>query len=83
MKQKKVTLSTGQEVTRRESVKVKDIANAGKMCKGDQFLLPYAIMSQKIKIDEKPAVFEDVMEMSEDDFILITELFNDEESKND
>ncbi|MDP4271763.1 MAG: hypothetical protein Q8909_16830 [Bacteroidota bacterium] len=77
-----VSLSTGQKVSRKEVVKVKDIANAGKLCRGDQYLLPYAIMSQKIDIDGKPAVFEDVMEMTEDDFLLITSLFAEDDPKN-
>jgi len=76
-----VTLSDGRKVTERKA-KVRDLANAeGSVKKGREHEVKYALMSAKILIDNKPAVLEDVLDMTEEDLINVSGLF-DEDSPN-
>jgi len=73
-----VTLIDGRKVTKRQT-KVRDIANAeAQVRKGQDHLVKYAVMGAKILIDNKPAVLEDILDMTEDDLIRVSGLFDDD-----
>jgi len=74
-----VKLSSGQVATKKENVKVRELAAAGNQPKGKEYLIPYATVAAKILIDGKAVVLEDVLDMTEDDFVLVSNLFIDED----
>lgn len=74
-----VKLSDGRTAQKKESVKVREIATASNQPKGKEYLIQFAIMAAKITIDEKQAVLEDVLDMTEDDFMLISSMFVSED----
>jgi hypothetical protein len=76
-----VKLSDGRIVTK-NNPRVRDLANAEAQAKGKEHLIKYALLSAKIKIDNKPAVLEDVLDMSEDELIQVGELFDPLDEKN-
>lgn len=78
----KVILEDKRVVTKRNP-RVRDIANAEASAKGKEHLVKYAIMSAKIFIDQKPAVLEDILDMSESELIQVGNLFDEgDEEKN-
>ena len=78
----KVILEDKRVVTKRNP-RVRDIANAEASAKGKEHLVKYAIMSAKIFIDQKPAVLEDILDMSETELIEVGNLFDEgNEEKN-
>ena len=78
MKKEQVKLSDGRVATIRRA-KVRDLASAENQPKGKEYLTKYAAFAKKIQIDGKDVVQEDILDLYEDDFILIAELFPDDE----
>ena len=77
-KKEQVKLSDGRIATLRRA-KVRDIASAENQPKGKEYLAKYAAFAKKIQIDGKDIVQEDIMDLYEDDFLLLGELFPDDE----
>jgi hypothetical protein len=77
-----VVLSDGRIVTK-YNPRVRELANAEGQARGKEHLVKYAVMSAKIRINGKPVVMEDILDLYEDDLIKIGDLFeDDEEEKN-
>lgn len=71
-----VTLSDGKVITTKRA-RVKALAQAENQPKGKEWQMKYAQIAEKIMIDDKPAVLEDVLDMYEDDLELVLSLFPD------
>ena len=75
----RVTLSDGRIVEKKKDIKVRHLAAAGNQPKGKEYLIPYSTIAAKILIDGAIAVLEDILDMTEDDFLLVSSMFVDED----
>ena len=74
---KSVTLSDGRVITRRNPL-VREIARAQeKKAPYDS----YAVTACNLMINGKPALFDDILDMTQEDMIVINDLFEEEQIK--
>jgi|WetSurMetagenome_2_1015567.scaffolds.fasta_scaffold92713_2 hypothetical protein len=74
-----VTLDDGRVITKKRA-KVRDLSNAKNLPKGKEYLEEYALMANKILVDGKPIVVEQLLDdFYEDDLEKICSLFVDED----